>query len=558
MVYLTPQDEEEQRIELPEGTHLTNTILFTYLTEAFADPARKEYRCKMLQVRDAEVQDYTYKRLEDESLQLVDKTWDALVVEETNHATGLQMTLWVDKPSSTLLKVNILGRNIYRTDPSVVKRIKVGDLDKSILVKTNKSIADVQGITAMKVRAKLQPVGLSLTEAGLNGPGQSFTGTVDENAVDGVFEIAHARYGGENAPAFPPDYSGNEDLQQYLEPSRLCESDDVALAEKARELTTGAIDSWDAAKRLSSWVATNISYAIPGGGSAKKTFEVRAGECGAHSLLLAAMCRSVGIPARVVWGCMYTPNLGGSFGQHAWNEIYMGGTGWIPVDATAHETDFVDSGHLRVAEMESIVISLNADEFEILDYELAGGPADASNADRLAPYLGEYSSAAVQNKTFTILEENGKLALNIENKMTLAFKDPDEEGCWQCQLAPQLTLMFAMDADGRAESLTLHEQNRMARKKGITEELDGVPDELKPCIGTFVMRGPNLDFRILYQDGSLVLREPKGGTHVLEQGKAGVWTVDNGSRKVEFETAEDGSVTAILATHATMIPRKSE
>lgn len=557
-VYLTADDEEEKRIDLPAGTHLTNTILFTHLTDAFADPARKKYKCKMLQVRDAEVQDYTYKRLDDETLELVDQTFDALVVEETNHVTGLKMTLWVDKTSSTLLKVNVLGRNVYRTDPSVVKRIKVGDLDKNILIKTNKSIADVQGISAMKVRAKLQPVGVKLSEAGLNVAGQSFTGTVSENAVEGVFEVVHTRYDGKDAPAFTTDFSDDASLAVYLEPSSFCESDDPALAAMAQKLTKGATDSWDAATKISAWVAKNIAYAIPGGGSAKKTFEVREGECGAHSLLLAAMCRSVGIPTRVVWGCMYTPNLGGSFGQHAWNEIYMGEAGWIPVDATAHEVDFVDSGHLRIGEMESMVISLNADEFEILDFALAGGSADPAVARDLTPYLGVYSSEAVDNKKFTILEENGKLALNIADKMTLGFSDPDSEGRWQCQLAPQLHITFTMDDDDRAASVTLHEQNRMPRKDGVSEDLDGVPEELQPNLGTYVLRAAKLDFKILYQDGSLVLREPRGGTHILHYSEDdGCWRSENGSRVVEFETKDDGTVGALLGTHVTTIPRKN-
>jgi transglutaminase-like putative cysteine protease len=170
-------------------------------------------------------------------------------------------------------------------------------------------------------------------------PGQRFTGTINNNLIEGVFEIEHRRYDGLGAPAFPANFGNDEALRAYLAPEAFIESDDPVLLAKALEITAGAKDSWEAACRLSRWVAQNIRYAIPGGGTARKTYDLRAGECGAHAMLLAAFCRSVGIPARVVWGCMYAPSYGGVFGQHGWNEIYMGPAGWIPVDATAGEID---------------------------------------------------------------------------------------------------------------------------------------------------------------------------------------------------------------------------
>ena len=91
-------------------------------------------------------------------------------------------------------------------------------------------------------------------------------------------------------------------------PTEFIESDDPGIVGKARELTEGSADSWEATRRLSEWVSTEIVYSIPGGGSARGVYEAKAGECGGHSVLLAAFCRSVGIPARMVWGIMYVPN----------------------------------------------------------------------------------------------------------------------------------------------------------------------------------------------------------------------------------------------------------
>lgn len=196
-------------------------------------------------------------------------------------------------------------------------------------------------------------------------PGQRFSGTVENNLIDGVFEINHERYDGSNAPPFPPAVS--ESLERYIKPELAIESNDPAIREKALELTDGATDSWDAACRLSFFVATEIRDDIPGGGSALGTLRTGKAECGGHSRLLAALCRAVGIPVRTVMGCMYTGIKGGTFGQHMWDEVHMGEAGWIPVDATAHEVDYIDAGHIRLGTL----TSFNPIEMEVLDYEVA-------------------------------------------------------------------------------------------------------------------------------------------------------------------------------------------
>ena len=55
---------------------------------------------------------------------------------------------------------------------------------------------------------------------------------------------------------------------------------------------------------------------------------------------------------------------GGIFGQHVWTEIFMGNAGWIPVDATADEIDFIDSGHIRLGEQAAFLPK----KMKILEY----------------------------------------------------------------------------------------------------------------------------------------------------------------------------------------------
>jgi len=162
---------------------------------------------------------------------------------------------------------------------------------------------------------------------------------------------------------------GKEELERYLKPENLIESNDPVLVDKAHEITAGSSDSWEAVKKLSKLVAENIEGAVPGGTSAINTYKTRQGECGSHSRLLAAFCRAVGIPSRLSVGCMYSSLYGGSFGQHAWTEVYMGDAGWIPVDATINEFDYIDSGHIRLGER----ASFHPKEIDILYYKTDSG-----------------------------------------------------------------------------------------------------------------------------------------------------------------------------------------
>jgi hypothetical protein len=56
----------------------------------------------------------------------------------------------------------------------------------------------------------------------------------------------------------------------------------------------------------------------------------RRGDCGEFSSLFAAWCRSVGIPARIVYGTW----AHGRMNAHAWNEFWLDEVGWVPVDAS--------------------------------------------------------------------------------------------------------------------------------------------------------------------------------------------------------------------------------
>ncbi|WP_292517811.1 transglutaminase-like domain-containing protein [Methanoculleus sp.] len=64
-------------------------------------------------------------------------------------------------------------------------------------------------------------------------------------------------------------------------------------------------------------------------------FETDHGDCGTQSMLFAAFCRSLGIPARPLGG--YQMLLAETPSPHFWAEYYLPGYGWVPNDVTVAE-----------------------------------------------------------------------------------------------------------------------------------------------------------------------------------------------------------------------------
>ncbi|PKO85224.1 MAG: transglutaminase [Betaproteobacteria bacterium HGW-Betaproteobacteria-12] len=136
-------------------------------------------------------------------------------------------------------------------------------------------------------------------------------------------------------------------LRRNLQASRLIPND--GLAHQLGERILGRIkDPVAQAKAVYEWVVDNTIYdpALPGCGSGDVMRQLISGQYGGRSAdingLFVSICRSVGIPARCVFGLRVGSSrlfrsLGltttdATRGQHVRAEFYVPGYGWIPVD----------------------------------------------------------------------------------------------------------------------------------------------------------------------------------------------------------------------------------
>jgi transglutaminase-like putative cysteine protease len=554
---------KEAVVELPANVVLDNTLFHPHLVADFVGGKAETRTYLLFDGRDNAVRETSYTRKGNEKVQLAGRSFDTVVLESIDRRTGLISTLWLDSRTGMAVQTRQTGGSrTYLTDPSVVEAVnRAGskpDLNPSVLAKTNLAIPNVRGIAAMTVRATARPAGFWVTPESLNVPGQRFSGTVKDNLIDGVFEIAHARYDGTKAPPFPPVFGKDSALTRWLGADEFIQTDDPVLGEKAREITRGSRDSWEAARRLSRWVATEIKGAIPGGVTARGTFDQRAGECGGHSYLMAALARSVGIPARAVLGVMYAPLDGGVFGRHAWNEVYMGEAGWIPLDTTIGETDYVDSGHIRLGVPQSLALGLDVDAIEILAHRISEAPAPqpAAGAVDLGAYVGEYTNVEGGNVA-KVAERNGSFTLDIPGQVVLMFKAADAEGVWRSAVSDDVFITFDRGDGGAVVAMRLHQSIRLPRAGPPTSPMDAVPAELRAYPGAYLLQQAQAQFMVVYENSTLVINDPlaKRAIKLKPAGRPGAWIDEFGKYTVRFATDVAGSVNAMLLEGATVFQR---
>lgn len=156
------------------------------------------------------------------------------------------------------------------------------------------------------------------------------------------------------APAGAGFPYGGEDssILEAMQPTRFLQSDNSEIVALAKRAVGDTKDAAEAVERIEAFVNNyieNKSLSV-GYASAVEVAASRQGDCSEFAVLTAAMCRAIGIPARMVSGLVYTEDFGdreNMFGGHAWTEAYIGGK-WIGLDATSGAGGF-GPGHIALA-----------------------------------------------------------------------------------------------------------------------------------------------------------------------------------------------------------------
>ncbi|MEM0966454.1 MAG: transglutaminase family protein [Verrucomicrobiota bacterium] len=161
-------------------------------------------------------------------------------------------------------------------------------------------------------------------------PPESANQTVTEKSV-GAYEI-HVVEG-----QLPDPSEGVTPVDPvYLEASKMVDFEDPAILELLAEENLDSLPFAEKVERLVEIADENISIKSLdlGFGSASQALALQEGDCTEHALLLTALCRAAGIPARGASGLVYTGEITWSpqMGYHMWTQVWNGEE-WLDIDA---------------------------------------------------------------------------------------------------------------------------------------------------------------------------------------------------------------------------------
>ena len=252
--------------------------------------------------------------------------------------SGLTTTAWVTdtgeivREESPMGLITVLETQEQATALSVSNGMREDMLEASAIVPAMGRHTIVESRDVKRLR--LRVTGADLSRADLQGEGQQVAGD--------VIELSDPRdlVSGPTPP----------DLERYLRPEPFIESDAPEIREAAERLVDGISGTRERAERLTREVNSLLekrpTVSLP---SALEVLRTKVGDCNEHTVLLVAMARSLGIPARINVGVAY---VRGAFYYHAWAEVYIDeGSGrglWLPVDPTFNQFP-ADATHVRLA-----------------------------------------------------------------------------------------------------------------------------------------------------------------------------------------------------------------
>jgi len=254
---------------------------------------------------------------------------DSWRLEEELH--GVRTTAWLGLEGDVLREEGPLGIVLVRT----TRESALAEIDPSATMDIAKRASVAVGpIDAARERTTLR--------VRLSGIGLEKVPTDDEQGVAGdVLSIVRAPLAARDTYVLP--YRGDHDHD--MRATVFLQSDHPRLRALAKKIVDGERDAQVAVRRLNDWVYDYVektpTISVP---NALQVLDSARGDCNEHAVLLAALARAAGLPARVAAGLVY---LDEAFLYHAWCEVWLGR--WVSMDPALHQFP-ADATHIKLVE----------------------------------------------------------------------------------------------------------------------------------------------------------------------------------------------------------------
>jgi transglutaminase-like putative cysteine protease len=131
-------------------------------------------------------------------------------------------------------------------------------------------------------------------------------------------------------------------VEQFLESTEIIDWSHPSVLAKARELSKGATDAQQTARRCFEWVRDEIQHSSdfkrnPVTCCASEVLAAKTGYCYAKSHLLAALLRANRIPAGLCYQRLSIDDTGAPFSLHGLNAVHLPQFGWYRVDCRGNK-----------------------------------------------------------------------------------------------------------------------------------------------------------------------------------------------------------------------------
>lgn len=269
---------------------------------------------------------------------------ELLRVVETNDKVDVQTNLWFDEQGDvvkSLMPIGDLELSVYRADRRLAlaaAKPAAVDVGLQTLVKPDRPVVGAHAARAVDYRLSL---GDSAAADAIPAASYQKILSRDGSALRVRIERAEPD---EDHPLDNPAPG-----PEFLESNVYIQPDHPKILAVAQAETKDSKSLWEKAVRLERWVEANMTnqdFSI-GFAPSSEVIETRQGDCTEHAVLLAALCRAVGIPARVAMGLVWLDGAR-SFGYHMWTEVFVAGD-WYAIDGTIGRGG-LGGGHIKIAD----------------------------------------------------------------------------------------------------------------------------------------------------------------------------------------------------------------
>ena len=282
---------------------------------------------------------------------------------------GITVRLWIDREGTTYKFITEMsGLSVIATKTD--SKTALGEIEELDIVLRTRIIPSGKKPRrgANQFNANVQHSEGSLTEIIMTNDRQTLN---LDSEMSGTIQIDMADINEKECPQLPIQ---SQEHKQYLSSTVFVEADHPDIQSQAIRILDGETNSWRAAQMLNKWVYKSIDEKGLSGGysTSLTTLKTLSGDCTEHTVLLIALARSVGIPARICAGLVYAKD---AFYYHFWPEVYVGE--WVQMDPTFGQV-IADANHIllqggmlesgtMVEFTEGVFRTLNQLEIEIVE-----------------------------------------------------------------------------------------------------------------------------------------------------------------------------------------------